>query len=46
MRLPTEIIEQMTPQDQRDHGLPKDDLTCYNLNERKDRGRNIRPLHK
>lgn len=34
-RLPEEHIEQLNQDDLRDHGLPKDDLTCSNLNERK-----------
>lgn len=43
---PTSQIEQMKPDDLRDHGLPKDDLTCYYLNERTTHGRNSRPLHR
>jgi hypothetical protein len=35
MNLPEEHIESMTPDQLRDHGQPKDDITEYNLSERK-----------
>jgi hypothetical protein len=35
---PESQLEQMSPQDLLNHGLPKDDLTCYYINERKKNG--------